>query len=258
MYNVNAYQIAGAISIRECRHTLPWEQLFSNSDELFYKIGEEKFLYIFRYGTVGFFNISLESKNGVLNELKQFCKGFKVDRFSKELSIVVQKDGPKLSFNKVVLPSFDIETIRLLVLNIAQVVALKNHDEVIQKKMVKIRSHNTYLEKYGKLNISDKKVKQHLGSVYAIKHWIKENSFVYNSLEGTWESNDLNSIKMELKKTFCLEERYRHTGHSLVILEENLQLFKDILDQKESSRLEWIIIILIAIEIIHLFIIRIF
>lgn len=258
MYNVNAYQIAAAISIEDCRLTLPWERLFSDSNELFYKIGEEKFLCVFQYGIVGCFNLSNESKKGVLKELKQFCSDFIGNRFYKEMNVEINNNDRRISCDKIVLSCLSVETVRMIVLNIVQVVALDNYDEVTKKWLTKIRSHNAYLERYGKLNISDKKVKQYIGSVYLIKYWITENRCIYDSHEGTWKSKDLNVLNLELKETFCLRERFRNTNHQMVMLEENLQLFKDILNQKESSRLEWIIIILIAIEIVDLFVMRIF
>ncbi|MBN2868909.1 MAG: RMD1 family protein, partial [Flavobacteriaceae bacterium] len=58
----------------------------------------------------------------------------------------------------------------------------------------------------------------------------------------------------DLKQSFDLHARYRLIHDRIEIIKENLELFKDIMDHRESSTLEWIIIILIVIEVFDLFV----
>ena len=65
-------------------------------------------------------------------------------------------------------------------------------------------------------------------------------------------------MNQELKQTFDLKNRYRNIYERIEIIKENLGLFKDIMEHRESSRLEWIIIILILVEVADLFVLRLF
>ena len=56
---------------------------------------------------------------------------------------------------------------------------------------------------------------------------------------------------MKLNEELDFKNRFASIQHSLDIVKENLELFKDILQHKHSSLLEWIIIILILFEVIH-------
>jgi uncharacterized Rmd1/YagE family protein len=47
--------------------------------------------------------------------------------------------------------------------------------------------------------------------------------------------------------------RFRNIQEGLEIVKENLDLFKDIMQHSKSLVLEWIIIILILVEVINLF-----
>ena len=90
-----------------------------------------------------------------------------------------------------------------------------------------------------------------------VKNQIAENLYIFDAPDSTWESEQLNSLNQELQKTFDLKIRYRNIYERIEIVKENLQLFKDIMYHTESSRLEWIIIVLILVEVLDLFVLRI-
>ena len=46
---VQSIQIADAIAIRDCKASFNMKLLFSDSDELFYEYGLERYVYIFKY-----------------------------------------------------------------------------------------------------------------------------------------------------------------------------------------------------------------
>ena len=56
-------------------------------------------------------------------------------------------------------------------------------------------------------------------------------------------------------KLMTYDGRYRYIYERTAIIKEDLELFKDIMDHKESSKLEWIII-LILVEVVDLFVLR--
>jgi uncharacterized Rmd1/YagE family protein len=87
---------------------------------------------------------------------------------------------------------------------------------------------------------------------------ITENLYIFDSATSTWEDETLDKIDIELKKTFDLQSRYRSIHEELEIIKENLGLFKDIMHHRKSSALEWIIIVLILVEVVNLIISKIF
>jgi uncharacterized Rmd1/YagE family protein len=148
--------------------------------------------------------------------------------------------------------------IRLVMLNLSQSVALDRYSEITEELLVETNKHTSYLEEKGKLDISGNSLKRFIGKILNIKNKISENLYIFDSPESTWENEQLNKINQDLKRTFDLQDRYRLIHDRIDIIKENLELFKDIMDHKESSKLEWIIIILIVIEVIDLFITKLF
>ncbi|WP_053976157.1 RMD1 family protein [Mangrovimonas xylaniphaga] len=254
MYTVIAYQIAAAIQIRECRNRLGWRLLFSDSDELFYRVAETKFFYIFQYGMVSFFNMSSQEIEDALEKIKPFCRDFMDDRISEEVEVVIQSGILKVEFEQVILPEINSEMVRLVMLNASQSVALNRYSEITEELLIETNRHTQYLETNGKLDISGNKLKRFIGKVLNIKNRISENLYIFDAPIITWENEQLNKLNYDLKQSFDLKDRYNLIHDRIEIIKENLELFKDIMDHNESSRLEWIIIILIVIEVVDLFI----
>ncbi|MCL5130118.1 RMD1 family protein [Algibacter sp. L4_22] len=254
MYCVVAYQVASAIQLKTSKQELPWQLVFQDSDELYYKSSDQKFIYIFQYGMVCFFNMAHAEIEQALKKIKPFCSNYFTEKLSESVSVIIKPETLRVTFDHVVLPKLDQEMIRLVMLNTSQSVALNRYAEITEELLIETNKHTLYLEEKGKLDISGNKLKRFIGKILNIKNKISENLYIFDSPESTWENEQLNKLNQDLKRTFDLQDRYRLIHDRIEIIKDNLELFKDIMDHKESSRLEWIIIILIVIEVIDLFV----
>ena len=146
--------------------------------------------------------------------------------------------------------------IRLIMLNTSQSVALNRYSEITEALLEETNIHTQFLENNGKLNISGVKLKQFIGRILNIKNKIAENLYIFDSPDSVWDSEQLNKLDKYLKQNFDLKDRFRRIYERIQIIKENLELFKGILEHSESSKLEWIIIILIFVEVIDMFILK--
>ncbi|MCA0132549.1 RMD1 family protein [Winogradskyella alexanderae] len=251
-----AYQIATHIDLKKSKGIFNGSLLFGDSDELFYKLDTDKFIYIFQYGMICCFNLSQKEIEAQFLLLKPICRNYILDKISEKLDVEVKKDVLEVGFNKVVLPKLDEVMLRLVMLNASQSVALNRYAELTENLLQETNTHTNYLERKGKLDISGHKLKRFIGKTLNIKNRISENLYIFDSPEITWEDEKLNRLNSELKKTFDLKDRYHYIHDRIEIIKENLELFKDIMDHSESSRLEWIIIILILVEVVDMFILK--
>jgi uncharacterized Rmd1/YagE family protein len=86
-----------------------------------------------------------------------------------------------------------------------------------------------------------------------LKNRIAENLYIFDSPDETWNDEHLSKIDTDLKRTFDLQERTRNIQEGLTIIKDNLELFRALLQYRHSNILEWIVIILILIEVVNLF-----
>ena len=252
-----ALHLAASINIPACRTALNKELVYGDRDELFYS-DASRYLYVFRYGVVSFFGYSEGEISQLLMEIKPFCEEWRQSDITEtmELELVSDREKAKLDNDKVILPQSNIEGIRLALLHLSQSVALDHYAGLSEQAMKETRQHTTYLEQNGKLDIGGKKLKRHIAKVLNINNQISENLYIFDSHEVVWEDQELDRLDKGLKQIFDLKERYRNIKEQGVVIKENLSLFMNIMDHRESSRLEWIIIILILVEVVDLFIMR--
>ncbi|QIE59433.1 RMD1 family protein [Rasiella rasia] len=258
MYKVQSHQIAQHINIKQVRANFKGTLVYGDSDELFYKLSDTKYLYIFQFGIVGYFNVAKSSITQIEAVLKPYGKGSMPEHLSEDINVVLKEKTLEVGFNSVTLPEIDEEMIRLVMLHTSQSVALDRYSEITEQLLEEASIHTKSLETRGRLRISSTKLKKFIGRTLNIKNAIYENLYIFDSPEVVWQDEQLAKLDNELKRTFDLKNRYRNIQDRITIIKENLELFKDIWNHKESSTLEWIIIILIFVEIIDLFVTKVF
>jgi uncharacterized Rmd1/YagE family protein len=258
MLKVSSFQIADSIDIKTFKSVFTAELLYSDSDELFYRTESDGFIYVFKFGIIGFFNYNELQIAGFMEVINPYCKNKLDTRLSEEFEIETNAPRMKLGFNKIELTSVDSNVLRLVMLNVSQSVALDHYSQLTNILLEETNYHTQILERKGRLDLAGVNLKKYIGRTLNIKNRINANLYIFDSPDETWEDESLNKLDIGLKKTFDLQARFRTILEGLAIVKENLDLFKDILQYRNSTRLEWVIIILILVEVVNLFVERIF
>ena len=113
------------------------------------------------------------------------------------------------------------------------------------------------MEEEGKLKISRKNIMKFIGKALNTKNKIVENLYIFDAPAVTWNNEYLEKVNTTLSRHFELGLRYRSIENNFNIIKDNLEAFTDLYHQSESSKLEWIIIILILVEVLDTFIMKI-
>jgi len=258
MLPVLSYQLADSIDIKAVKSILKFELHHHDADELFYTTGLNSYMYVFKYGVVCFCNVSLAEIPVMIRLMEPYCKNKYDQQLSEEFHIETNATEYKLGYNKVEIIKADMEMLRLIMLNVSQSVALDYYSEQTNKLLEETNYHTQYLEKHGRLDISGNNLKKFIGKTLNLKNRIAENLYIFDSPPEAWEDENLDKMDAGLKRTFDLQERFRNIQEGLQIVKDNFELFKDLLQYRNSNRLEWIIIILILVEVINLIIEKLF
>lgn len=253
MYKVVAYQIAETIDVRKLRNDSTLVPFYYDGEELFFEVSENKYFSVFKYGVICFFNFEEAEVTSYLNKLRDYSNGALETKFDEEFIIDASAKEDFFGHNKISISKPSREAFRLIMLNVAHSSAMDYFAEQTRKLLETTKFHTNLLETKGKLGLPAKKMKKHIGRTLNLKNEIAANLYIFDSPLVTWDNEYLHMLNIELKKTFELMPRYQTLKEEINIIKENLELFKDIMQHSESEKLEWIIIILILVEVVNLF-----
>lgn len=258
MIKILSSQIADSIDIKLLKAAYDQKLVYSNSDELFYEIGINQYIYVFRYGVVAFSNPDETTVSTFTGFAAPCCKNFFDYKLTEEFLVETGAAENKFGYNKIELIKTSLDAARIIMLNVSQSVALDYYSNQTELLIQETNEHTLFLEKNGKLDISGKRLNKFIGKTINLRNKINENLYIFDSVPETWEDEDLYKIDMELKKTFDLQSRYRNIQEELEIIKENLSLLIDLMHQRKSSALEVVVILLIFVEVANMMIEKIF
>src|SRR4051794_24493438 len=92
-----------------------------------------------------------------------------------------------------------------------------------------------------------------IGRVLNTQNEVADNSHVFAASAQVWNEPEQETLHQIFQKHLDVRTRISEIRYTLSIIEDNLKVFLQISNQRESNLLEWIIIALILVEILNLF-----
>jgi len=253
---IEAVQIAESFNIKKFRAEFLAEDFSGSISEVFYTLEHpNRYLYVFDYGVVVFANYDAVAKSEFVKFIKNYATTLVNLDLSEEYRIETDEKTQKVTVknNYVTVPQIDPSILRIVMLNIGQSVALDYYEVLTDELIASSKHYILELERRGKLSISKTNLLKYIGKVLNIKNSIVDNLYILDDPNLVWDNEDLNLLNRHLKANFDINTRFKDLDYRLQIVEDNLTLFTDVLNVRESSRLEWVVIILIALEIVMAF-----
>jgi len=250
---IEAIQIAESFNIKKLRTEFGSEPHSSSPSEIFYTLNNKKrYLYIFDYGVIVLANYSASEKKELIDFVKNYAVTSVDLDLSEEYKIEIDPNISKVIIKNdyVLVPYINPSVLRIIMLNIGQSVALDYYEELTNELISSSRAYILELEKKGKLSISKVNLLKYIGKVLNVKNSIVDNLYILDDPNLVWDNEELDLLNRHLKANFDINPRFKDLDYRLDIVEDNLKLFTDVLNVRESSRLEWIVIILIFLEIV--------
>ena len=153
MLKVVAIQIADGIDVKQFRSVFPVEVHQADSEELFYAIEPLKLLYVFKYGIVCFLGYNEVEMLAFIQVISPYGKTLFEQRLSEEFDVETGAAENKVGYTKMQIVHPDIETLRLIMLNVSQSVALDHFNQQTNTLLEETNAYTQRLEKKGDLNL---------------------------------------------------------------------------------------------------------
>ena len=246
---LSASLVANQLDLKGIKSVRKDKPLVESSSELFYQIAPDKYQYYFNYGVVVFSGHEEEEINQALQFISDYLKNPSAIPLRDEHEIAVNPGDLSFEFNQVTVDHLDNKIFQVAMFNIAQSVALDHYHQVMETLLTKIRGFANHLGKTGKLNINRRNMMRFIGNALNTQNDIADNIYIFDAPDLVWEDEYLDRLHKGLMKHYDLRTRFNEIEYTIRIIENNLSVFREISNQRESNILEWIIIILILVEV---------
>jgi uncharacterized Rmd1/YagE family protein len=249
------YHLGDRLDLKRIKNSLTFECIYADPTELIYEVRHFAYFQVFNYGSIVFFGIEKTIQTDIINSVRNILGLAPNELMSEELDIEVSPhSSTKVLFDKIIVNHINPDIAKIVMLNIAQSVALDYYIDQTNMMLEQTIYFSNELEEKGRFSIKGKKLLKYIGKALNLKNKIAQNLYIFDSPDITWNDKSLNDLHDRLNRELDIKIRHRSLQESLAIIQENLELYKDINQHSHSSTLEWIIIILIAVEIVNLFV----
>lgn len=250
---LSAFLVANQFDLKGIKAFLPIKPIADSSFELFYEFPDGKYQYYFNFGVLALSGYTEDEIKIAIEAIYPFQKDPSKNWLRDDHDIIAIPNSDIIfGFDELTVGKIDTKVIRISLFNLAQSVALDHYHHATEALLTEVKGFTDQLEANGKIKLSRKNMLRFLGRALNTHIDIAENIYIFDGPELLWYDDYLDKLHQGLMKHFDLRVRFNEVEYTLKIISENLTAFREILQHRESSILEYIIVILILVEVINL------
>ncbi|HYF82540.1 MAG TPA: RMD1 family protein [Clostridia bacterium] len=214
-------------------------------------VPEGKSAVIFPFGSIVFIDMEHNEIVDVVNYLKKLEGNLKnADfRFWESYMLKIGTDELSVDFNSMSVKEFKSYQLETLAIVLSKSVALEKVEKDLNSLLDEVEDMVDLLGR-GILNISDAKNAKMSARILGFKFDTISYIMLLDKPDITWENQNAETLYIQLSQFYELKERYEKIQAKTETLMDITQVFGALTNQRRGNRLEWMVIILIGIEII--------
>jgi required for meiotic nuclear division protein 1 len=246
---------AHALLIGDRINTAGFEGQVLSSAPLAVRVGSDGLAVLFRYGVAVLIGLSADEEAEFLERVRGRTYG-KITPPEEEwakIQVAKEAEEPIPVGGPIVVREFSLE--RLLVVSdaLAKSVVLGHDERQVANVFDTIEPFARELANFGKTSRNRTGLLKLMGNALLVQHRVSGRVAVAEKPDVLWDRPDLERLYSRLEDEYELSERVETLNRKLAVIAETATTLADIIDTKRSLRLEIIIVILIAFEIIITF-----
>ena len=218
-------------------------------DSIIINIKENQQIVLFKFGVFICWDVEFENIKFFMDFIKNYeLNSFEVP-FIEELNFTLENEF-KINFDTIYLN--DLSSISKIA--ISQALAQNIKLDQFEKELITTIENNSniplQLANTGKINLTKKEISKKIGELFLVKSKMNLHYDLLDTPEFFWEYPEYENQYEIMIKYLDIKSRVEVLNKKLEIIQELLHVLGDEQKHRYSSFLEWIIIILIAFEIV--------
>jgi uncharacterized Rmd1/YagE family protein len=219
---------------------------------LTYRFGKDGLVTLFRYGVAVLIGLTATEEADVLATLSGRLIRPVAPREEEITQIVVapDKDDQILPGGPITLKSVTPEHLIIIADALSKSVVLARDEREVAAVLELIEPLARQLAEKGHTTSGRRAILRHIGNALLVQHRVSGRVAVAEKPDVLWDRYDLERLYARLEDEYELKERAEALTRKLSVIADTAEVLTDIIDTKRSLRLEIIIVVLIAVELL--------
>jgi uncharacterized Rmd1/YagE family protein len=219
---------------------------------LTYRYGKEGFVTLFRYGVAVTIGLTPQEEDEVVRGLKPrlIRPVVPAEEEAVLLDIGPDKENQILPGGPITLKSITPDHLVVIADALSKSVVLARDEREVAAVFDLVEPFARQLAENGRAAAGRRAILKLIGNTLLVQHRLSGRVAVTDKPDVLWDRFDLDRLYARLEDEYELKERADALSRKLAVIAETAEVLADIIDTKRSLRLEIIIVILIAVELI--------
>ncbi|XP_059666133.1 protein RETARDED ROOT GROWTH-LIKE-like isoform X2 [Cornus florida] len=211
------------------------------------------YMVVFQYGSIVLFNVHDHDVDGYIKIVEKHASGLLPEMRKDEYEV---REKPTLvtwmqgGLDYIMLQYLNIDGIRTIGSVLGQSIALDYYVRQVDGIVAEFTDINRGMEKTGTFTMERKKLFQLVGKANSNLADVILKLGLFERSDIAWKDAKYAQIWEYLRDEFELTQRFASLDFKLKFVEHNIRFLQEILQNRKSDFLEWLIIILIGVEIL--------
>jgi required for meiotic nuclear division protein 1 len=243
---------AHALNVGERINTAGFEKEALSALPLALRAGADGVAILFRYGAVVLFNMSIEEEAAFLERLSPRIGGKQTPPEEEAAAVELMDETQDQVGVGGPIQVRDLSVARLLVVSdvLAKSVVLACDEREVARVFETIEPFVRELASAGKFFRNRRGILRLIGEALLVQHNVSGRVAISDKPDVLWDRPDLERLYARLEDEYDLIRRVETLNRKLEVVADTADTLADIIDTRRSLRLEVIIVLLIAVEIV--------
>ncbi|KMZ56870.1 hypothetical protein ZOSMA_8G00090 [Zostera marina] len=211
------------------------------------------YMMVFQYGSVVLFNVPDREAGGYLKIVEKHASGLLREMRTDDYGVLEKpflQTWMEEGLDYIILKSFNIDGIRTVGSVLGQSIALDYYIRQVDEMVGEFTDINRGMEKTGTFIMKRKKLFQLVGKANSTLADVILKLGLFERSDIAWKNANYAQVWEYLRDEYELTQRFGSLDFKLKFVEHNIRFLQEIIQNRKSDFLEWLIIILISVEIL--------
>ncbi len=251
---VKAYDMASSFDLAQIRKMFEEDRAgkILQNNPLLVQISPSIMIGVFDYGSIVFFDMDKTDQQAWIGKIRPFAvrenKSYSEDDFVLYLAPRPEKPA---GTDELVVREFNRDIALVVGTVLSRSVSVEFYEKLVADALANLEQPIGFLQRTGKIPHTQRELTRKVGFALAVEQELAYTLSVFDDPEIIWDGGrPIDTLYRSLKREFDLEDRIRIIQQKVSIISRSSTFVISRIEGQRSQILEWIIILLIVLEIV--------